>query len=191
MAISFPQRGLLLQNHMNALADNAASAWYLTLRKGCAESVEPYNIGNHRRSLPFSYCLFIRHIRHAPLTGGMMQAAFGEAVPTPQHRTKRVPPCSPSSQWEAVAGVAFRPRCHRARCATPGQRLRRSLGQLVQDHLLKLPSWRRALYRYHAGSVPASWSIHFSTISERLVENVPSPFAVFKPICHPIWQAAS
>lgn len=38
---------------------------------------------------------------------------------------------------------------------------------------------------YHAGSVPASWSIHFSTISERLVENVPSPFAVFKPICHP------
>ena len=160
---------------MNALADNAASTWYLTLRKGCAESVEPYNIGNHRRSLPFSYCLFIRHIRHAPLTGGMMQAAFGEAVPTPQHRTKRVPPCSPSSQWEAVAGVAFRPRCHRARCATPGQRLRRSLGQLVQDHLLKLPSWRRALYRYHAGSVPASWSIHFSTISERLVENVPSP----------------
>ena len=133
MAISFPQRGLLLQNHMNALADNAASAWYLTLRKGCAESVEPYNIGNHRRSLPFSYCLFIRHIRHAPLTGGMMQAAFGEAVPTPQHRTKRVPPRSPSSQWEAVAGVAFRPRCHRARCATPGQRLRRSLGQLVQD----------------------------------------------------------
>ena len=72
MAISFPQRGLLLQNHMNALADNVASAWYLTLRKGYAESVEPYNIGNHRRSLPISYCLFIRHIRHAPLTGGMM-----------------------------------------------------------------------------------------------------------------------
>ena len=42
----------------------------------------------------------------------------------------RVPQESPSSQWEAVAGVAYRPRCHRARCCHAlGQRLRRSLGQ--------------------------------------------------------------
>ena len=41
---------------------------------------------------------------------GMTQAALGRAVPAPRNRTKRESPCPPSSQWEAVAGVAYRPR---------------------------------------------------------------------------------
>ena len=50
-----------------------------------------------------------------PLAIGILQAAFGEAVPVPLCRTNQTLQYSPSSQWEAVAGVASRPRCHRAR----------------------------------------------------------------------------
>ena len=63
-----------------------------------------------------------------PLAKGILQAAFGKAVPVPLCRTNQTLQYSPSSQWEAVAGVAYRPRCHRARsCQDRVKGLRRSL----------------------------------------------------------------
>ena len=63
-----------------------------------------------------------------PLAKGILQAAFGKAVPVPLCRTNQTLQYSPSSQWEAVAGVAYHPRCHRARsCQDRVKGIRRSL----------------------------------------------------------------
>lgn len=63
-----------------------------------------------------------------PLAKGILQAAFGKAVPVPLCRTNQTLQYSPSSQWEAVAGVAYHPRCHCARsCQDRVKGLRRSL----------------------------------------------------------------
>ncbi len=44
---------------------------------------------------------------------------------------------------------------------------------------LKPASWRRTLCRYHAGFVPASWSIQFSTFGERLRGECPFTYRRF------------
>jgi hypothetical protein len=44
---------------------------------------------------------------------------------------------------------------------------------------LKPSFWRRALCRYHAGFVPASWSIQFSTFNERLRGECPFTYHLF------------
>lgn len=49
----------------------------------------------------------------------------------------RIPQGSPSSLWEGVSKFHYPPRCHRARFAESGLRLRRSLGWLGRNHLLK------------------------------------------------------
>lgn len=73
-----------------------------------------------------------------PLAKGILQAAFGKAVPVPLCRTNQTLQYSPSSQWEAVAGVAYRPRCHRARsCQDRVKGLRRSL-QAINTAFLRV-----------------------------------------------------
>ena len=100
------------------------------------------------------YAIFIT----APGAMGMIQAVLGWTVPTPRCRCWfcwRASPCSPSSQWEAVAGVAFLPRSHRVRnCRLPA--FRRSLIAQV------FPVFAASLFRSCVESVPASWSIRFS-----------------------------
>ena len=49
----------------------------------------------------------------------------------------RIPQGSPSSLWEGVSKFHYPPRCHRARFAESGLRLRRSLGWLFRNHLLE------------------------------------------------------
>ena len=100
------------------------------------------------------YCSFSPHLSPSP-TMGMPQAAFGKAVPMPPYRSKRIPQHSPSSQWEAVAGVACLPRSHRVRnCRLPA--FRRSL--IARG----IPFFAASLFRSCVKSVPASWSIRFS-----------------------------
>ena len=54
----------------------------------------------------------------------------------------------------------------------------RALGFLVMARR-EISSWRRALCRYHAGFVPASWSIQLSTISERFRGECPFTYHLF------------
>ena len=49
----------------------------------------------------------------------------------------RIPQGSPSSLWEGVSKFHYPPRCHRARFAESGLRLRRSLGWLFRNRLLE------------------------------------------------------
>lgn len=95
----------------------------------------------HRRGCLRMLChvVLFRRICHSPRREAYIASGTGisrlwqgcpiptSAVACKAHERRRNPP---SSQWEAVAGVAYRPRCHRARCChASGQRLRRSLGQ--------------------------------------------------------------
>ena len=67
------------------------------------------------------------------------------AVPAPPRKSMicmetfywRIPQGSPSSLWEGVSKFHYPPRCHRARFAESGLRLRRSLGRLFRNHLLE------------------------------------------------------
>ncbi len=75
-----------------------------------------------------------------PLAIGILQAAFGKAVPVPLCRTNQTLQYSPSSQWEAVAGVAYHPRCHCARsCQDRVKGLRRSLQAISTAFLCVAP----------------------------------------------------
>ena len=75
-----------------------------------------------------------------PLAKGILQAAFGKAVPVPLCRTNQTLQYSPSSQWEAVAGVAYHPRCHCARsCQDRIKGLRRSLQASEMPIIASLP----------------------------------------------------
>ena len=64
------------------------------------------------------------------------------AVPAPPRKSMicmetfywRIPQGSPSSLWEGVSKFHYPPRCHRARFAESGLRLRRSLGWLVRKY---------------------------------------------------------
>ena len=94
---------------------------------------------------------------------GMIQAVLGWTVPTPRCRCWfcwRASPCSPSSQWEAVAGVAYRLCCRRKpELPSPAQRRMEIARVLRKTHQL---SWRHPSGCYHTGSVPASWYLRFS-----------------------------
>ena len=99
--------------------------------------LEPHNIGRKRRGCPVHSFEIIHPVCHAPRMVGMMQAAPGRAVITPRYRCPkdwRIPQGSPSSLWEGVSKFHYPPRCHRARFAESGLRLRRSLGWLVQKY---------------------------------------------------------
>ena len=50
----------------------------------------------------FVFLLSVRHFCHASLAIGILQAAPGRAVITPQHRFTRMLQGSPSSLWEVV-----------------------------------------------------------------------------------------
>ncbi len=67
-----------------------------------------------------SVSIQFRRICHAPRRKGILQAAPGGAVITPQHRFERVPQGSVSSLWTGVSKCHYPPRSHRARCAKPG-----------------------------------------------------------------------
>ena len=56
---------------------------------------------------------------------------------TAASKSWRIPQGSPSSPWEGVSKFHYPPRCHRARFAESGLRLRRSLGWLFRNHLLE------------------------------------------------------
>ncbi|WP_418934156.1 hypothetical protein, partial [Hominenteromicrobium sp.] len=56
---------------------------------------------------------------------------------TAASKSWRIPQGSPSSLWEGVSKFHYPPRCHRARFAESGLRLRRSLGWLFRNHLLE------------------------------------------------------
>ena len=58
-------------------------------------------------------------------------------VVTAASKSWRIPQGSPSSLWEGVSKFHYPPRCHRARFAESGLRLRRSLGWLFRNHLLE------------------------------------------------------
>ena len=60
------------------------------------------------------------YLPRAPGERGILQAAPGRAVITPQHRSERVPQGSVSSLWTGVSKCHYPPRSHRARCAKPG-----------------------------------------------------------------------
>lgn len=85
------------------------------------------------------HVVLFRRICHSPRREAYIASGTGisrlwQGCPIPTSavacKGSRTPQESPSSQWEAVAGVAYRPRCHRARCCrASGQRPRRSLGQ--------------------------------------------------------------
>ena len=95
----------------------------------------------HRRGCLRMLChvVLFRRICHSPRREAYIASGTGisrlwQGCPIPTSavacKGSRTPQESPSSQWEAVAGVAYRPRCHRARCCrASGQRPRRSLGQ--------------------------------------------------------------
>ena len=95
----------------------------------------------HRRGCLRMLChvVLFRRICHSPQREAYIASGTGisrlwQGCPIPTSavacKGSRTPQESPSSQWEAVAGVAYRPRCHRARCCrASGQRPRRSLGQ--------------------------------------------------------------
>ena len=67
-----------------------------------------------------SVSMQFHRICHAPRRKGILQAAPGGAVITPQHRSERVPQGSVSSLWTGVSKCHYPPRSHRARCAKPG-----------------------------------------------------------------------
>lgn len=80
---------------------------------------------NTRRTLArLSPCLFIsiHRICHAPPVTGILQAALGRAVKTPQRRSGRAPQGSPSDVGGRYESLIMPPRCRRARCAMPGLR---------------------------------------------------------------------
>ena len=113
----------------------------------------------HRRGCLRMLChvVLFRRICHSPRREAYIASGTGisrlwQGCPIPTSavacKGSRKPQESPPSPWEAVAGVAYRPRCHRARCChASGQRLRRSLGQLPAPEGGRLSSWRRAFCR--------------------------------------------
>ena len=127
-------------------------------------------------------CSWQRNAPTAMATSANAQTGVGRVATqqaTAASKSWRIPQGSPSSLWEGVSKFHYPPRCHRARFAESGLRLRRSLGRLFRNHLLEATSWRRTLCRYHAGFVPASWSIQFSTFNERLRGECPFTYHLF------------
>jgi hypothetical protein len=72
---------VFIQNHMNTLAAETASAWYLILNRKL-------------QTLPIYITQLSSHLPR-PLTMGTQQVSAGAAVITPQHRSYRVPQGSP------------------------------------------------------------------------------------------------
>ena len=89
------------QNHMNALAAETASAWYLTLKRKLHLDDDLLLLTvTGRSSLEFE--VRFRHICHASLTMGTFLISAGAAVITPQRRFIRAPQGSASSPWAGV-----------------------------------------------------------------------------------------
>ena len=72
---------VFVQNHMNTLAAETTSAWYLVLNR-------------KRQTLPIYISQLSSHLPR-PLTMGTQQVSAGADVITPQHRSYRVPQGSP------------------------------------------------------------------------------------------------
>ena len=91
-------------------------------RAGIVWAVITY--GALRRGCPVPAFLVVitRRICHAPPAMGVLQAASGKAVITPQRRVKRAPQGSPSDVGGRHESLIMPPRCRRARCAVPGLR---------------------------------------------------------------------
>ena len=68
---------------------------------------------------------------------GVVNLLEGYGSDNPGSKSWRIPQGSPSSLWEGVSKFHYPPRCHRARFAESGLRLRRSLGWLFRNHLLE------------------------------------------------------
>ena len=86
---------VFVQNHMNTLAAETTSAWYLVLNR-------------KRQTLPIYISQLSSHLPR-PLTMGTQQVSAGADVITPQHRSYRVPQGSPPpSLWRAVRNTSLK-----------------------------------------------------------------------------------
>ena len=101
-------------------------------------------LGCHKTERPglTAPCMIVVcRICHASPARGVFQTADGFGCIAPQHRCPWRAGAyrrdSPSSLWEGVSKFHYPPRCHRARFAESGLRLRRSLGWLFRNHLLE------------------------------------------------------
>ena len=101
-------------------------------------------LGCHKTERPglAAPCMIVVcRICHASPARGVFQTADGFGCIAPQHRCPWRAGAyrrnSPSSLWEGVSKFHYPPRCHRARFAESGLRLRRSLGWLFRNHLLE------------------------------------------------------
>ena len=105
---------------------------------------------------------------------GILQAASGEAVITPQRRFTRAPQGSPSSLWEVVRKYHYTP--------VPSSRLIcqiRSKACVGRSDSLcstssKLLSWRRALCRYYTGFCACNMVYSVVTVPEGMRKTCPS-----------------
>ena len=79
---------------MNALATEAASAWYLILKRKLYPQNELLLLTANGTAF-LIYSVIFRHICHAPLTMGALLVSAGAAVITPQRRFTRAPQGSP------------------------------------------------------------------------------------------------
>lgn len=102
-------------------------------------------LGCHKTERPglTAPCMIVVcRICHASPARGVFQTADGFGCIAPQHRCPWRAGAyrrdSPSSLWEGVSKFHYPPRCHRARFAESGLRLRRSLGWLFRNHLLEV-----------------------------------------------------
>ena len=86
---------VFVQNHMNTLAAETASAWYLILNR-------------KRQTLPIYISQLSSHLPR-PLTMGTQQVSAGAAVITPQHRSYRVPQGSPPKFLAGREEVSLNP----------------------------------------------------------------------------------
>ena len=85
-------------------------------------------------------CSWQRNAPTAMATSANAQTGVGRVATqqaTAASKSWRIPQGSPSSLWEGVSKFHYPPRCHRARFAESGLRLRRSLGRLFRNHLLE------------------------------------------------------
>ena len=85
-------------------------------------------------------CSWQRNAPTARATSANAQTGVGRVATqqaTAASKSWRIPQGSPSSLWEGVSKFHYPPRCHRARFAESGLRLRRSLGWLFRNHLLE------------------------------------------------------
>ena len=87
---------MFVQSHMNTLAAETASAWYLILNRKL-------------QTLPIYITQLSSHLPR-PLTMGTQQVSAGAAVITPQHRSYRVPQGSPPKSLAGREEVSLSPR---------------------------------------------------------------------------------